>query len=409
MTTSSEPFTTDQTHAARLGFVLSAFALLLPLIGLLADKAVVPLAAAAALAGGLAVGRAALSWRIIDRPLGVVMGLFLAWCLVSALWSGDPAAAAKLALRVGFLLYVLLYLAGLTRFLDAARRKQVARCLAIGFAVTLAVLLVELAFRTPLFDLLQGEARTDYAAYSRLNRGVSTLAILVWPLALIVWQQGLRWLALLLPAAMLTVTLFSQSSASALALGAGLLAAALAGFGRGLARLVMVAAVTGAVLANPVIIEGLQRAGLGQSGWLSDTGQFRLHIWNVINERIAEKPLFGWGFDASPALPTGGAQPFRPDRKVIPSHPHNGGLQIMVELGLVGSLLAAAFLFLTGRRIDRLSPAARSSAVGMLVTILGIACTAYSIWQSHWLSVIGAAAVLFTAVQQREGDKPPRL
>jgi O-antigen ligase len=85
-------------------------------------------------------------------------------------------------------------------------------------------------------------------------------------------------------------------------------------------------------------------------------------------------------------------------------HPHNGALQIMVETGLVGSLLALALLFLIGRRIDRLAPVPRACAVAMFVTVLGIAATAYGIWQSHWLAMIGAAAAVFVALRTRSSD-----
>ena len=406
MTTSSEPITTDHAQRARLGLVLAVFAFLLAPLGLLADKAVVPLVLAAALAGGLAAGAPALPWRVIDRRLALVIGLFLAWCLASAAWSSDPPGAAKLALRVGVLLYLLVYLVGLARFLEAGQRRRVALCFGLGFAVTLALLLIELSFRTPLFDLLQGATKSDYAAYSRLNRGVSALAILVWPLSVFLWQEGRRAAAAVLPIALLGITFFSQSSASSVALGAGLLAAALAGLGRGAARLALAGAVVVAVLAAPLLIEGAERSGLDFSGVLPDTGLFRLHVWNIINERIAERPLFGWGFDASPSLPTYDAQPFRTDGSVIPSHPHNGALQIMVELGILGSLLTVGFLFLLGQRIDRLPPAARSGAIAMVVTILGIACTAYSIWQSHWLSMIGAASAIFVLLQGATKSSP---
>jgi hypothetical protein len=39
----------------------------------------------------------------------------------------------------------------------------------------------------------------------------------------------------------------------------------------------------------------------------------------------------------------------------------------------------------------------------MLVTVLGIAATAYGLWQSHWLAMIGAAAALFIAVLPAAG------
>jgi hypothetical protein len=60
--------------------------------------------------------------------------------------------------------------------------------------------------------------------------------------------------------------------------------------------------------------------------------------------------------------------------------------------------LTAGWIFVIARRIDRLAPVPRACAVAMVVTILGIACTAYGIWQSHWLSVIGSAGVIFASL-----------
>jgi O-antigen ligase len=397
----------DNRHRAdRLGLVLALFALLLAPLGLLADKAVVPLVIAAALAGGLVLGAPAFPWRVIDRRLAGAFALFIAWCLVAAWWSFHPAAAASLALRVGVLLMVLLYLAGLVRLLDHLQRERVVRGFCLGFAVAAAVALIDLLFGTPIFDLLKGTLASEYAAYSRLNRGVSALAILVWPLAALAWRQGRHGAALLLPPALFALTLLSQSSASMLALGGGLLAAAAACLGRTAARLVLAAGIAGTLLAAPLAVNLMQKAGLDESDLIPETGLYRLHIWGVVGERIAQRPLFGWGFDASPDLPTAGVEPFAPGKQIIPSHPHNGALQIMVEVGIVGSLLAMAVLALVARRIDRLAPPARVCGVGMLVTVLGIACAAYGLWQSHWLAMIGAAAAIYVAVQPAPQPEP---
>jgi O-antigen ligase len=396
----------DCARLDRLGLVLAVFALLLAPLGLLADKAVVPLALAAALAGGVAAGPQALPWRVLDRSLAATVGLLTAWCLVASAWSFHPLAAAALALRVGVLLVALLYLAGLAQRLEEDQRRRVRLAFCLGFVVTVLVLAVELAFGGPILTLLRGAAGSDYATASRLNRGVSATAILVWPLAALLWQRGLRWLALAVPPAVLGLILLSQSSASVLALCAGVLAAMLAGLGRPLARAlarplaraVMALAVVATLFGSPFAAGLAQQAGLTAVDWLPETARYRLHIWTVVSDRIAQRPLFGWGFDASPDLPAQDDQPFRPRDKIIPSHPHNGALQIMVETGLVGSLLTLALLFLLARRIDALAPAPRACAVAMLVTVLGIAATAYGVWQSHWLAMIGAAAALFIAV-----------
>jgi O-antigen ligase len=388
----------------RLGLVFALFALLLPVLGLLADKAVVILVIATAVAGGLAaartIGWGALPWRIVDRGLALALAAVAAWCLVRSLWSFAPLAAAALALRVTVLLAVLLYLVALAGLLPAAQRRRVAVAFCIGFAATLMLLVVELVFVTPLLDLLQGPADDVYHALSRLNRGVSTLAILVWPLAALGWAAGQRLPALLAPAVVLAPIAFSQSSASILGLAAALPAALLAALGRPAARLVMAVAVIVTLFGSPFIAQVAQQLGVARSEQLQETAKVRLHVWHVVSTRIAERPLFGWGFDASPTLPTGDFEPFRAGEKVIPSHPHNGALQIMVETGLVGSLLVLALLVLVARRIDRLAAAPRACAVAMLVTILGVAATGYGITQSHWLAVIGAAAAVFLAVRQ---------
>lgn len=399
MTTLPQALAGDRTGLDRLALVLAVFALLLAPLGLLADKAVVPLALAAAVAGGLAAGRQALPWRALDRGLASAVGLLTAWCLAASAWSFHPLAAAALALRVSVLLLALLYLAALAQRLEEAQRRRVRQAFCLGFAVTIALLTIELAFGGPILTLLRGAAGSEYATYSRLNRGVSAIAILVWPLAALAWQRGPRWLACALPPAVLGLTLFSQSSASLVALGAGVLAAALAGLGRPLARAVMALAVVVTLFGSPFAVGLAQQTGLSAVDWLPATAQYRLHIWSVVSERIAERPLFGWGFDASPDLPAKDAQPFRRGDKIIPSHPHNGALQIMVETGLAGSLLTLALLVLLARRIDALAAAPRAAAVAMLVTVLGIAATAYGIWQSHWLAMIGAAAAAFIALQ----------
>jgi O-antigen ligase len=161
--------------------------------------------------------------------------------------------------------------------------------------------------------------------------------------------------------------------------------------------------VVATLFGSPFAAGLAQQAGLTAVDWLPATAQYRLHIWTVVSDRIAQRPLFGWGFDASPDLPAQDDQPFRPRDKIIPSHPHNGALQIMVETGLVGSLLTLALLFLLARRIDALAPAPRACAAAMLVTVLGIAATAYGVWQSHWLAMIGAAAALFIALLPAAG------
>src|SRR3546814_12008264 len=71
VTSLSRIFTGERSQADRPALVLALFALLLAPLGLLADKAVVPLVLATVVLGGLLAGPAAATWRIVDRGLGI--------------------------------------------------------------------------------------------------------------------------------------------------------------------------------------------------------------------------------------------------------------------------------------------------------------------------------------------------
>ena len=395
----------------RLALVLSLFGLLLPLLGLLAPKAVVPLVLATAGLAVVLLGSRGLPWQIVDRPITLAFGLLTLWCLVASLWSFAPGEALALAPRVGVLLLVLVYLCALAASLDQRQRHVAALGFALGMALTVVLVVVEFSFGFPVSSALKGDLdRTafnyEYHAFSRLNRGISALAILVWPLAALCWDRGWRVPALALPPALFALVMASQSSATLLGLGLGILAAAVVALGRWAGRLVLALAVAGALLAGPGFAKLMKAAELDQASYLSETANYRVHIWGFVADRILERPLFGWGFDSSPSIPTEGVTPFRADKNVIPSHPHNGPLQILLELGYVGGALTVAVLFLLGRKLDGLPAPGRVCGQAMFITILAIASSAYGLWQSHWLTTMGAAAMILVLTLPGSGDHP---
>src|SRR5205807_9032712 len=86
------------------------------------------------------------------------------------------------------------------------------------------------------------------------------------------------------------------------------------------------------------------------------SGFHRLIIWRFTIDRIDERPLLGWGMDASRALPGGSTEirqymglpnEFLFDRvkgEVQPLHPHSAILQLRVELGIAGAVIGAALV-----------------------------------------------------------------
>ena len=89
-----------------------------------------------------------------------------------------------------------------------------------------------------------------------------------------------------------------------------------------------------------IITAPITFARLGSLAALTETADavklsagHRLWIWSFAGDRIAERPLTGWGLDASRSIP-GGKDPIRPGETWLPLHPHNASLQLWLELGI---------------------------------------------------------------------------
>ena len=384
----------------------NALALALPPIAALAPKGVVPLLLIAALPALVSAWRT--GWR--PRPDPVLAGLVLAWmvwALIASAWTFEPWDAWIMWLRDGALLVlaVLLHDVARTR-LDPAARARLGRYLAAGavlgsLAIAQALLtdhaLVRLVTGVPEGAVPRGD--------SRLNRGATTL-LLVLPAALLAMGSANRVAAAGLAGAGVAAILATPSGTALVAVIAALGTSALALWRSGAARAVLGAAIVAAVAGMPWIADGLAKMPENLRNRLPESAQHRLHIWDFTVRRIAERPLWGWGFNSAEAMPNFGTTPFYPDQsRVIPLHPHNGPLQVRLDLGLPGVAIGLGFALAPLMRMGRASPPGRAAVhLATLAAALTIAALAYGIWQEQWLATLAAVAVLLAGTT----DPPPR-
>jgi exopolysaccharide production protein ExoQ len=125
----------------------------------------------------------------------------------------------------------------------------------------------------------------------------------------------------------------------------------------------------------------------------------RLQIWSFVGDRIAERPLLGWGLDASRAIP-GGTEEIRPGAQRLPLHPHNVALQVWLELGLPGALLfagLAAWLWLALARADWPPSFAAAAAAGLTTVSFAVLGT-YGAWQEWWIATLSLVLFLVLAM-----------
>jgi O-antigen ligase len=134
-------------------------------------------------------------------------------------------------------------------------------------------------------------------------------------------------------------------------------------------------------------------------GRLPPSWAARVDIWTFTSERLAEKPLLGWGLDAS-----------RTFKGHIPLHPHDGPLQLWFELGALGAVLGAlvwAFIFWRFAEAARSRRLYAAAGCGTAWSAVVIGAFSFSLWQEWWicLAALGFAACVVLSRQLDGGSR----
>ncbi|MBV8165542.1 MAG: O-antigen ligase family protein, partial [Alphaproteobacteria bacterium] len=316
--------------------LLTVAAFLVGPIGFLAPLGLAPLLTVAAL--GLAA--IAVRERRLPAPpldLSIALTLLCVIALASVTWAVDPDQSLARALRlIAECVEGVLLLDAVDR-LEAAERRRVLIGLALGLGVTALLGFVDAALGRGLMRWIHGAEAPPTVG----NRGDTVLALMMWPaLVGLARRRGGAWVASAAWAvAALAIALGLAASAHLALAVASIVFAAAWWRGRGLARVAFVLA-PALVLAMPVVplVTPPERPLLPLT-LLKPSAIHRLVIWQYTDQRIAEKPLLGWGMDAARAMPGHDVYRSLPDAtgterryELMPLHPHNGALQVWVEL-----------------------------------------------------------------------------
>ncbi len=371
--------------------LVTAALLFFPLLVVLPRGIAALVSVAGLCAAGLMLSAGRTGVSAIPARVAALLGALLLWGIASTLWSIDPMRSLAVAIRLMGLFGVGLALVGSAGLVAAPRRLMLV--LLIGMALGIAMATIEVATVGGLSSFFSDRAFRP----TKLNQASISFALLILPVSAALVCLG-RTISATLLAAATAATVFCLAGTAAKAV-------LIAGAGIGLLFYRMrpvVAAIALAtsmitVLAAPLTFARLERLpGLGATAdSVKISAGHRLLIWSFAGDRIAERPLTGWGLDSSRAMP-GGDDPIRPGETWMPLHPHNAALQVWLELGAPGAALFAVLAAIFWGAFARVEWAPLfAAAAGASLTIAFIGCFAtYGIWQEWWLGTLSFSLFL---------------
>lgn len=370
----------------------------------------VPVALALVIVAHVRLHRA-VPWPRVKALLASAAAL-LGWMLLASLWSPDPSRGIGTTLSLGGLV---LLGAMAARAMEQDKPEHLARvgtALAVGLGIGIVLLGFDHASENLFRRAVRGFPPWAPPMDWGLKPTVSVVAVLL-PLLLGVAMPRLAKAAIIL--AGLAVALWLPGESAKIAAMLGLLAGLAAML---LPRLVarIGAAVLGVIFLAAPLLFALALPRLPDLSPLPPSAQHRVMTWDFVVARIAERPLLGWGMEASRAIP-GGSDTFppevldrygltRPEERAVfgrayahrlPLHPHNAALQVWLELGLVGGVLAAALV------VAILLGAGTPAAIGAAVAGAATGQLSFGVWQPWWIATLVLVAVL-AYIQRRMRD-----
>lgn len=363
----------------------------------------------------VALGLVATGWkreyqRILSRPLIGFVILIAAWGFISALWALDPPETLSATARL-----LVIALAGIGMLTVLGNGHPSCRWVwfALSFSLGIAALFLlwdYVGHRRPAttwFYHLRGFQGEPGGQKSYFSRFASLLLLLMWPLALATarrWGRVWGGVVLLCAAAILAV---GDSMAARIGVLLGMMAMAVVWWRPTLALATLRWSILAVILALPTAMHFVPSPQKTMQEWilLPLSAHHRLTIWSFAAERIAEKPWFGWGLNASRSIPGGDQEiivtrdlgPDHPQQFLIeamlPLHPHNAILQWWLELGAIGTMLMAAFIWWCLRRIENMTDrGARAIFAATFVAGLLSSAVSYGFWQNWWQLTLWIAA-----------------
>lgn len=140
------------------------------------------------------------------------------------------------------------------------------------------------------------------------------------------------------------------------------------------------------IMAAPLLAYIASQYAQNPPGDVPLSWDHRLRMWGYCWNVIADNPLIGAGFDASRSFDETYIAKDGREITTVSLHPHNAGVQIWTETGLIGALLASAVIASLIKPVQNFvqSRGHAGAVSGVIMATLIISSLTYGAWQFWW-------------------------
>lgn len=360
---------------------------------------------------------------LLRAPVSIALIVFVAYLFVNASWAPDLDASYTKAASILGLVVAAFLIAAFFTLCTADEARVLATAALTGLFIGVAFLLIELAFDQPimrfvtnhivaLVDISHKKARVIdgevvHMSTSLLNRSAMSLLVLLIPVLLFTSvlarpARDVAIAALALGGAICVLISASGTTNVALFLGAAVLA--LSALSLKAARVLLIVGWTIIILFAIPLSALPYELGWNRWTWVPPGSvAARVYIWKHMADEAEKHPIFGIGLRGARHLGVrlpADLKKLREDEpladgRLVP-HPHNIFLQVWLELGAVGAVIAFCVGLAALWQIGALPPLIQAGANGLFAVSATVGASGFELWQT-WLFasyVFGWTAIL---------------
>ncbi|AWY99955.1 O-antigen ligase [Rhodobiaceae bacterium] len=368
-------------------YIWIGFVAFFPVVGFVAPRSAAALVAVATIVTlGLFLWNER-SFRALRSPIWIPFAVSLALLLFAGLVDGtsshgiDRFSKLSLFLLIGVLLLLLI------KNRMSQNGGSVDAALLVGYSAGLVLLAFQLATQHGLYGLLN--PNNDPLDILHAANRPSVVMVLCFSAAFLAvrktWSPAAGWV---LGGVLIMLVAMSESQSAGAGMVVWMVVYGVAAIAPNLAIQLATWGGAGLILSMPFVFLVLLKIDTERAIEIpaASVGA-RLDIWYATSLEVLHSPIWGHGLEASRSIKDWQIDFVYFVGPNIP-HPHNGPLQIWLDLGAIGAVVAAAIWVYLSRKIRSYSLDQQPALIAGLVAFLCILSISHGVWQSWWISVV---------------------